>query len=307
MRVLLIVNPFASSVTDRRRQDVHDALAAGHDVTERRSERRDHAMELSGEARGFDAIVALGGDGTISEVASGMAASRSEAILVPLPGGSTNVFARTVGVDAKLPKAAAQIVQALDRGQSQELVVSTANGRCILFHVGLGFDAAVVARVERLATLKRKIGQSVFVYATFTTWLKHFDRRRPHFAVHFPDGTSVEDGYYGICLNSDPYTYFGRRPLSIGPEAGRGGLVAVTVRTLDLAAMLGLFNAALRGGGRLARHPQVDYRVGVQSLTVVSDQPFPYQVDGDYLGDVTRLEIVHGAHRLRLLEVEPAS
>lgn len=305
MRVLLIVNPFASAVTDRARRRVRETLTALHEVTEVESERRGHAITLAQDAGdGFDALAALGGDGTVNEVATGMAATATSAILVPLPGGSTNVFARTVGVRPTLAKASTQVAEALTRGNVRDLVLSTANGRCILFHVGLGFDAAVVARVERHGALKRRLGQSVFVYDTFATWLRHFDRHEPHFAMRFPDGTTVDDGYYAICLNSDPYTYFGRRPLSLSPGAGERGVTAITVRTVALRPMVGLFVAALRGGDRLQRLPYVDVHADLPSLTVVGRRPFQYQVDGDHLGQATELEIVHGVHRLRLIEVQ---
>ena len=93
------------------------------------------------------------------------------------------------------------------------------NGRYFLFHVGMGFDAAVVAQVERRSGLKRYAGHPLFVYAGFDTWIRHYDRSRPRFAVHHADGTVVDDGYLAICLNTNPYTYLGNRPLDLAPEA----------------------------------------------------------------------------------------
>ena len=78
------------------------------------------------------------------------------------------------------------------RAASAPISVGNVNGRHFLFHVGIGFDAAVVAQVERRSTLKRYLGHAFFVYAAVDTWARHYDRRHPHFAVelHRRDGTT---------------------------------------------------------------------------------------------------------------------
>src|SRR3546814_12893388 len=81
--------------------------------------------------------------------------------------------------------------------------LGSVNGRYFLFHVGMGFDAAVVAQVERRAGLKRYAGHPLFVYSGFDTWIRHYDRTRPRFALRFADGSVVDDGYLSICLNTD--------------------------------------------------------------------------------------------------------
>jgi diacylglycerol kinase family enzyme len=78
----------------------------------------------------------------------------------------------------------------------------------------------------------------------------------------------------------------------LAPEAGLGVPLTVTLfRSLDLAMILGGAAAALRGGQRLMHHPKVAQRTGVHSLTVTGYGPFPWQADGDYLGDTERLTI----------------
>ena len=62
------------------------------------------------------------------------------------------------------------------------------NGRYLLFHVGMGFDAAVVERVERRASLKRWASHPLFAFAAIDTVLRHYDRSRPRLSVHLPDG-----------------------------------------------------------------------------------------------------------------------
>ena len=92
----------------------------------------------------------------------------------------------------------------------------SANGRYFLFHVGVGFDAAVVEQVEKRGALKRYAGHPLFVWAAVVTWIRHYDRSRPRFAVRYADGSLIDDGYFGICLKTNPYTYLGNRPFRVG-------------------------------------------------------------------------------------------
>ena len=115
MRVLLLVNPAASSVTTRARGAVVDILRAAFPVDVVETTRRGHATELARDAiaDGYDVVAVLAGDGTLNETADGLAGSATA--LAPLPGGSTNVFARTLGVVYDPAEAAGQLVDALGR------------------------------------------------------------------------------------------------------------------------------------------------------------------------------------------------
>ncbi len=98
MRILLIVNSSASSVTARARVVIAKALSADHEVTVAETSRRGHATRLAQGAanEGTEVVVVLGGDGTLNEAANGLAGTTTA--LAPLPGGSTNVFSRTIGL-----------------------------------------------------------------------------------------------------------------------------------------------------------------------------------------------------------------
>jgi len=301
LHLWLVVNPAASSVTDKKRRIVREALA-GHDVKEVETTERDDATRLAREAAeaGADAVVLYGGDGTANEAANGLLGT--DTALAPLPGGSTNVFTRTLGLAPRAPAAAAQVADALARGSRRRIPVGTANGRAFLFHVGVGFDAAVVAQVERRPTLKRKLGQAIFVYAAFATWLGHFDHRSPGFALEFDDGTVIDDGYFSILLNTNPYTYLGPRALNVAPGAdGEDGLTAVTLRTLKVHSLLGVTGRALGKGDRVARHPRVDHRRHVPRITVRGHRPVPWQADGDYLGETEHLVVSQSPERLAVV------
>jgi diacylglycerol kinase family enzyme len=310
VKVMLLVNPSASSVGWKSRMAANSALVGDHDLTTVETTKRDDATGLARQAAadGFDVVVVLGGDGTLNEAANGLAGTSTA--LAALPGGSTNVFARTIGMAPKIARAAPQLQAALARTDTMRTfglgTVNASNdttkGRHFLFHLGIGYDAEVVAQVERRAALKRKIGQAIFVYSSFSTYLKHYDHRRPSFALDFPDGTSVEDGFFTICLNTNPYTYLGRRPLSVTPDTGpERGLVTVTTRKLKVRTLLMLFGSAMGSGARLRRSPNVDYHTDLASLTVRGHKPFPHQVDGDYLGRATELKVTHDEATIRLI------
>jgi diacylglycerol kinase family enzyme len=112
----------------------------------------------------------------------------------------------------------------------------------------------------------------------------------------------VDDVYFAICLNTNPYTYFGTRPLNLSPATDLdSGLAMVSVRSLDFATIVGLGLSALASGDHLRRSRAVDYRTDLAALSVEGYGPFPYQVDGEYLGEVTTLEYRHEPGVLRLV------
>ena len=291
-RVLLLCNPSASSVTPRARVVIQAAISAEADVTVAETSRRGHATRLAqgAAANGTDAVVVLGGDGTLNEAANGLVGSATA--LAALPGGSTNVFARTIGLPNDPIEATGALIESLRAGRRQRVGLGNANGRYFTFHVGAGFDAAVVAEVEKRSSLKRYAGNPLFVYASFRTWFRGFDRSAPPFAVHHADGTIVEDGYFSIIQKTDPYTYLGRRALSLAPEASmHSGLAITTLKSMSFSTIMGATGSAL-GSGRWLRHSRrIDRRVDMDSVTLVGHRKFPYQLDGDYLGEVDRLEL----------------
>lgn len=302
MKVLLLVNSAASSVTARARVVIGKALSADHQVTVAETNRRGHASRLAkgAAATGTDAVVVLGGDGTLNEAANGLAGT--SCALAPLPGGSTNVFARTIGLPNDPIEATGVLLDALSRGSIRPVGLGWVNGRYFLFHVGMGFDAAVVAQVERRDTLKRYAGHALFVWSAFTTWFRHYDHSRPRFAVHHGDGRVIDDAYFAIACNTNPYTFLGNRPLDIAPDAGVDrALTTVTIRTMALGSILGLAGAALAGGNRIAKQRSVDYTADESRFSVDGYGPFPYQVDGDFLGETEHLEFRHEPDVLRLV------
>jgi diacylglycerol kinase family enzyme len=302
LRLLLIVNSSASSVTARSRVVIQKALSADHEVEVAETSRRDHATRLAqgAAAEGIEVVVALGGDGTLNEAANGLLGTTTA--LAVLPGGSTNVFARTIGLPNDPIEATSVLLDALAAGSIRPVGVGTANGRCFLFHVGIGYDAEVVHQVERRGSIKRWAGHPLFAWCAIDTWFRHYDRSRPRFAVRFEDGSVVDDGYFGVCLNTDPYTFLGNRPFRLAPRATLdSGLSMITLRTLSVAPLVRLAVQSLGGGGGLRSGRHVDVRHDQGEIIVEGHGAFPHQVDGDYLGEVDRLVLRHEPRALQLV------
>jgi diacylglycerol kinase family enzyme len=302
VKILLLVNSSASSVTARARVVIRKALSADHEVTLAETTRRGHATRLAmgAAATGTDVVVVLGGDGTLNEAANGLAGTGTA--LAPLPGGSTNVFARQLGLPDDPIEATGDLLAALDADTIRPIGLGVVNGRYFLFHVGIGFDAELVAQVERRAALKRYAGHALFAYAGLDTWARHYDRSRPHFALHHADGSVVDDAYMTVVLNTNPYTYVGNRPFNLAPDATLDRpLTSVTVRSMRTLRFLSLMSSALGSGARLRSSKWVDYRPDISALTVKGFGPFPYQVDGDYLGEIDELVFRHEPDALRLV------
>src|SRR5918992_3007909 len=93
-RMLVIVNPYATTVSDRLKNLVVYALQGRYEVDAIDTQAKAHATELCREAadEGYDVVVAFGGDGTINEAANGLVGT--ETPLSVLPGGATNVYVR---------------------------------------------------------------------------------------------------------------------------------------------------------------------------------------------------------------------
>ncbi len=310
MKLLLLVNASASSVTPRVRVGAHQALVAEHDVKVAETSRRGHASRLAkgAAADGFDVVVVLGGDGTVNEAANGLAGTSTALAL--LPGGSTNVFARTLGFTNDPSKATGELLAALREPQRsiRRIGLGVANGRYFLFHAGMGFDAAVVKQVERRGSLKRYAGHPLFLYATVATWMRHYDRGQPHFDVVVGDGRqpgqAIDGVYLAICLKTNPYTYLGNVALDVAPEAGLdSGLSILAFQTLALRTVVGTLVASMtgRGGPALASRRNIAFAGNLTELDVHGRAPFPYQLDGDYLGEVEDLQLRYQPNLLSLV------
>lgn len=302
MRVLLIVNATASSVTARRRVIIQKALGADHDLEVVETSRRGHAARLArgAAAEGVEVVAVLAGDGTLNEAADGLVGT--DTAIAPLPGGSTNVYARSLGIPDDPVEAAGDLLDALDRKSFRRIGLGRIGDRHFLFHCGVGFDAAVVQAVERRAAFKRYAAHPLFVMAAFDTWLRTYDHSHGRFSVTFPDGETVPDATFLIISKVSPYTYLGHRPITVAPAADLDSALSFTVvRARHTLGILSIAARAFLSTKALHRQRDVVQRDGVTAATIASDEPFPYQVDGDYLGDVRRLDVAYVPDALTLV------
>jgi len=302
-RMLVIVNPYATTVSDRLRNLVVYALQGRYDVDAIDTEARDHATALCREAasEGYDVVVAFGGDGTVNEAANGLAGG--ETPVTCLPGGSTNVYCRMLGIPNDIVDATEHLLRIADDWRPRTVDLATVNGRGFLFSAGLGLDASVVRRVDSHPHLKARLGPYYFAYAGVTDFLRHYVVDPPRMSVE-AQGQDLGDGVTVLVQNGDPYTYFRRIPLHVaeGATLDDGTLAGVVLRTSRPTVMPTVIWRIFSARARMVRHRQVDGFEACDDIVVrsVNERPIPLQVDGDYIGDVTeaRFGIEPGALRV---------
>ena len=217
-RMLVIVNPYATTVSNRLKNLVVYALQGRYDVEAVDTNAPGHATELCREAakEGYDVVVAFGGDGTVNEAANGLAGSDTP--VTCLPGGATNVFARTLGIPNDVVDATEHLLQIADDFRPRRVDTGLVNGRHFVFASGVGLDASVVQLVDSHPRRKARFGEYYFTYAAISSFTRRYLRNPPQMLVE-ADGRSTE-GVTVIVQNSDPFTYFGNRPIKVCRERG---------------------------------------------------------------------------------------
>src|SRR5207302_258052 len=135
-RMLIIVNPYATTVSDRLKNLVVYALRGSYQVEAVETESRDHATALCREAarEHYDVVVAFGGDGTVNEAANGLAGS--ETALTCLPGGRTNVYCRMLGIPTDVVDATEHLLQLADDWRLRRFDLGQLNERKVPFSGG---------------------------------------------------------------------------------------------------------------------------------------------------------------------------
>ena len=289
--MLVIVNPYATTVSDRLKNLVVYALRGRYDVHAVDTEARDHATELCREAaaEGYDVVVAFGGDGTVNEAANGLVGSDTP--LFCLPGGRTNVYCRMLGIPTDVVDATEHLLGLADDWHPRRVEVGQVNERYFLFSAGVGLDASVVEQRRRPPSAEDAL-RRVVLHAgprsrpsTATTW-----SIRRGCAAEL--GAETVDGVTTIVQSAEPYTYFGERPVHMaeGASLDSGDLAGVVLRRASRGR---------RPGDRLAgavgprpRHPspprRAVHRPDRGTRHSLDERALPLQVDGDYIGEVAR-------------------
>ncbi len=287
-KMLVIVNPYATTVSDRLKHLVVYALRGRFDVRAVDTEARDHATELCRQAarEGYDVVVAFGGDGTVNEAANGLVGS--ETPLYPLPGGRTNVYCRMLGIPTDVVDATEHLLGLAHDWRPRRVDVGRVNDRYFLFSSGVGLDASVVQRVDAHPRLKARMGEWYYAWTGIQTFNRHYLIRPPRLAVTL--GGETVNGVTAIVQSADPYTFFGNRPVRMGEGAtlDSGDLAGVVLERASPIDVATVTWRALSKRARLVRHRRVHGFSGLRRLEVTSsdERALPLQVDGDYIGEV---------------------
>ncbi len=286
-RMLVIVNPYATTVSDRLKNLVVYALQGRYEVDAMDTEGRDHATVLCREAaeEGYDVVVAFGGDGTVNEAANGLAHSPTP--LTPLPGGATNVYCKMLGVPSDIVDATEHLLRLADDWTPRQVDLAHVNGRGFTFSAGFGLDASVVRRVDAHPALKARLKQWYFAYAAVATFSKEYVVRPPRLEAHV--GDEVLRGVTAAVQNGDPYTYFGRRPIHLAEgltldDGQYGGVMLERAAPVDIPTVAARL---LSDRLRLADHKRISAFATADEVRIVSadGRAVALQVDGDYIGD----------------------
>ncbi|MEE2034420.1 diacylglycerol/lipid kinase family protein [Rhodococcus chondri] len=292
MRALLIVNPNATTTTPAGRDRLAHALADRVGLTVAHTTHRGHAAELarSAHADGMDVIVAHGGDGTVNEIVNGLLGDSPDRepdptipLLAVVPGGSANVFARSLGIAADPMEATEQLRTLLAERTHRRIGLGHCAGRWFVFNAGLGLDAQVCEAIDLSRAGGRKVTTARYVRHAITQFFSS-KRAEPALTLELPGRDPVSGVHYAFVSNSSPWTFLDTRPVHTNPgtsfETGLGIFAMTTTRVVP---SLRVVRQLLARGGQ----PQSRYLLRVDDAPrarAVSSRPIGLQVDGDYLG-----------------------
>ncbi|MFJ4984178.1 diacylglycerol/lipid kinase family protein [Streptomyces sp. NPDC088732] len=304
MRALLVVNPAATTTSARTRDVLAHALASDLKLEVAATEYRGHARDLARQAAEggeIELVVALGGDGTVNEVVNGLLHNGPDPEGLPklavVPGGSTNVFARALGLPNDPVEATGALLDALREGNSRTVGLGRVSGtpgtadegvpaRWFTFCAGLGFDAGVVGRVEQQRELGKRSTHALYIRQMVRQFLAESSRRGGTITLEQPGEDPVTDLAIAIVCNTTPWTYLGNRPVYASPRASFDtALDVLGLSRLSTPAVTRIATQLLRSTPDRGPHGKhVTSLHDLTDFTLHSQAPLPFQVDGDHLG-----------------------
>ena len=267
-KVLFIINKYAGtgyqpSVEGRI---IAHCDAAGIESTIEFTQGRNHATELAQQAvrsKIFDIVFAVGGDGTINEVAQGLV--HTNQTMGILPNGSGNGLARHLGIPMKLEKS----IKLISKHKVILMDSFLVNNVLSVNVSGIGFDGYVAGLFDR-GTKRGLIGYSKFVLKEFHKFnefpveatIDHSTFKRNAFVVAFANSSQ-----------------FGNNA-RVSPHASvcDGQLDICFIRKVPILKAAGFVQKMFTG--QIDKSSLVDIKKG-KHLTVSFPQPMPYHVDGE--------------------------
>ncbi|WP_458245605.1 diacylglycerol/lipid kinase family protein [Streptomyces sp. MAI_2237] len=321
MRALLVVNPAATTTSARRRDVLIHALASEMKLEVVTTEYRGHARDLGRQAADsddIDLVVALGGDGTVNEVVNGLlhAGPNPDGLprLAVVPGGSTNVFARALGLPNDAVDATGALLDALYQGSERTVGMGLAAGtpgtedeavpaRWFTFCAGLGFDAGVVGRVEQQREQGRKSTHALYLRQVVRQYLQEPNKRHGTITLERPGEDPVTDLVLSIICNTSPWTYLGNRPVYAAPKASFDtGLDVLGLSRMSTVAVARYATQLLTSSADRGPHGRhVASLHDLDRFTLHSKVPLPLQMDGDHLGLRTSVTFTGVRRALRVI------
>ena len=305
VRALLVANPSATTTTAAGQDVIAHALASEIKLDVVATRYRGHAAELAARARSeaVDLVIVLGGDGTVNEALNGLLADgpgEHVPALGVVPGGSANVFARALGVPREPLEATHRLLGALHEGRSRTVGLGRADERWFSFNAGLGWDADVIASMERARGRGRDATPARYVATSIRRWTRtRVDP--PDLTVEIAGEEPVSGVRLAIVSNTDPWTYLGSRPVRTNPGCSFDtGLGLFALRSVGLPTVLRLIQQILSRDGATGLKSVVR-RDDVPALRITSDEPVNLQVDGDHLGERSDVEFVAVPDALRVV------
>ncbi|MEU8548564.1 diacylglycerol/lipid kinase family protein [Streptomyces roseoverticillatus] len=321
MRALLVVNPSATTTSARTRDVLVHALASDLKLEVATTEYRGHARDLArraAESGTTELVVALGGDGTVNEVVNGLLHDGPDPERLPrlavVPGGSTNVFARALGLPNDVVEATGALLDALRDGSERTVGLGLAGGtpgtedegvpeRWFTFCAGFGFDAGVIGRVEQQRERGKRSTPALYVRQVMRQFLGEAHRRNGTITLERPGEEPLENLVMSIICNTAPWTYLNNRPVYASPQASFDTALDVLGFTRLSTTAAGRYVTQLltstpergpRGKHTVSLHDQTHF-------TLHSQVPLPFQMDGDHLGVRTSVTFTGVRRALRVI------
>ncbi len=275
----MVVNPVKLADPEKFRAAVRTAMTE-HGWSEPRWLETTPDDPGEGQARtaakgGADLVLACGGDGTVTAVAAGLAASGIPLAIIPL--GTGNLLARNLGLPIDLGQA---LTVALTGGNRQ-LDVGVANGRLFLTMAGLGLDAKMLAGASE--PVKRRFGWGAYVASA----LRHLWDRPMRLSLRTDSGSPLQRRASGVIVGNVG-TLQGGLPLlpDARPDDGQLDLVVLTARSLvGWLAVAG--HVLLRRPGATARVTRRTF----SELSVEVDRAYLWEIDGEVMGRTRQLVV----------------
>ena len=281
---VLIVNPYAGRLSDVDREVVISALKARFDIEGFATTGRGSGIDVARKAAedGARLVIAFGGDGHVNEVANGVA--RTDSTLAIIPGGTMNVFSRSLGIPTDA-MAAVNRLHAHIEDPPRHVTLGRMDDRYFTFSAGCGFDAEAAELVERDVPKKRRFGEIFFYWSAFRVLTGSYRHRRPGMTLSGSFGRIPVA--MAIACNTGPYAYLGKRVISLAPDVALdAGIDVFALRTMRIEAFP-VYAWRCLISGDLVHHEDAFYASDLDGFELESEKPFHRHVDGEPLGLAT--------------------